>query len=247
MVLLAHPHDYVHLFLYSASFGAVGGLAYALLQVSSADSGFLALPWIHRGRVGLGFFASVIVGAIAAMAVSYFFTPEALVKATVNGKQVIQTKWQIVKVIPLSIIVGSAGGAFLDAMRGRVLAELNAQKVVATQAAGKTAVKQIAEAAKTSATATVAAVSDNIGTALEAAVEKTPPSLADGLQELQADGATGDQIKKLLNEHPSAGIEEHPAEIGDLISSAIEKGSTDAAIEKHLDLALASIDEAAES
>jgi len=252
MVLLAHPHDYVQLFLYAAMFGAIGGVAYALLQVRREDTGFLEVPWYRDGRLGLGFLASMIVGAIAAIAVSYFFTPEVLVKVTVNGKEVVQTNWQVVKVIPLSIIVGSAGGAFLDAMRGRVLAQLNAQKIAATQAAGKAAVEQIAQAAKTSASATLAAASSHIATSADRAIYgaalETPYPLVEGLLSLNLDSDTETQIKGLLDSHPRAtGTEERFASVQGAIESAFQSGAQDAssAIDEHVLVALKSIDDAA--
>src|SRR6266478_9919883 len=121
MITLSSAHDYIVLFAIAALFGAIGGLAYELLQSRSNETGSLSLPW-HRGwrYIHLGFIASMILGSVAAVAISYFFTPEAQVKDTVNGIEVIRTKWQIAKVVPLSLIVGSAGGAFLEAMRGRL-------------------------------------------------------------------------------------------------------------------------------
>ena len=153
MVTLESVSDYVWLFVTAGIFGAVGGFAYELLQVRKKQSGTLELPR-HRSTdsfVDLGFFASLALGAIAAMAVTYFFTPEVLVKTQEGGVDVITTKWQIVKVVPLSIIVGSAGGAFLTAMQTRALAQLNAQKAETTAAVSKTAVAQIAASATTTA------------------------------------------------------------------------------------------------
>src|SRR5712691_3999283 len=130
MVSLSSPHDYVILFLLAGGFGAIGGLAYELTQVRQGETGTVELPWPQSWRnFDLGFVGSMIVGAVAAVAISYFFTPEVQVKTTVNGIDQVATKWQIVKVIPLSLIVGSAGPAFLEAMKGRALGALNAQKV----------------------------------------------------------------------------------------------------------------------
>ena len=50
MITLSSPHDYVHLFLWAALFGAVGGLAFELLQVRSGDTGSIELPWTRGAR-----------------------------------------------------------------------------------------------------------------------------------------------------------------------------------------------------
>lgn len=182
MVTLESTTDYVWLFIIAGAFGAVGGFAYELLQVRYRQTGTLELPHRHTGRartyVDIGFIASLVLGAIAAIAVSYFFTPEVLVKSGQAGSEVITTKWQIVKVVPLSIIVGSAGGAFLTAMQARALAELNAQKAKSTAAVGKATVEQLGAAANT-ATRTAAAspptdastVAAEAKTAIDAQVE----------------------------------------------------------------------------
>jgi hypothetical protein len=150
VVTLDSVTDYVWLFVIAGCFGAVGGFAYELLQVRSGDqTGTVELAGRRgSGFYDFGFFASLALGAIAAMAISYFFTPEVLVKTGEPPNEVITTKWQIVKVVPLSIIVGSAGGAFLTAMQARVLAQLNAQKATTTAAVSKTAIAQIAQAAR---------------------------------------------------------------------------------------------------
>jgi hypothetical protein len=152
VVPLTSPHDYVVLFALAALFGAIGGIAYELTLTRRKKTGALQFPSLDRWHyLQLGFLSSMLLGAVAAVAISYFFTPEVEVKSVVGGAAVIQTKWQIVKVIPLSLIVGSSGGAFLEAMRGRLLGELNAQKVATTQAAGKAAVKGVGRIAKAAA------------------------------------------------------------------------------------------------
>ena len=152
MIALTSAHDYVVLFAVAALAGAVGGLAFELLQVRGKEAGTIELPWASGWRtIHLGVVSSVFLGAVAAVAISYFFTPEVQVKETVAGVTQIVTKWQIVKVVPLSLIAGSAGGAFLQAMRGRLLGELNAQKVALTAAAGKAAAVQVALAGRAAA------------------------------------------------------------------------------------------------
>lgn len=177
MVTLSSPHDYVVLFAFAALFGAIGGVAYELVQNRSGSTGSLSLPSLTGwSALNLGFISSMLLGAVSAVAVSYFFTPEVQVTKVVSHTTMVVTEWQIVKVVPLSLIVGSSGGAFLAAMRSRVLSELNAQKVAATQAAGKAAVAQVAQVAKAAAAgqATGTAgriVSDGLGEIADAASE----------------------------------------------------------------------------
>ncbi len=177
MVTLSSPHDYVILFAFAAVFGAIGGVAYELAQNRAGRTGSLSLPSLIRwSTLNLGFISSMLLGAVAAVAVSYFFTPEVQVTKVVGKTNTVVTEWQIVKVVPLSLIVGSSGGAFLASLRSKVLSELNAQKVVATRAAGHAAVAQVANAAKAAAAkqaaeATGRIVSDGLGEITGAAHE----------------------------------------------------------------------------
>lgn len=144
MVTLSSPHDYVILFAFAGLFGSIGGIAYELTLTRKKKTGGLRVPSFDRGNyLQLGVVSSMFIGAVAAVAISYFFTPEVQVSTVVNGASVIQTKWQIVKVIPLSLIVGSSGGAFLDAMRSRALGELSAQKVATAQATARAQVEHV--------------------------------------------------------------------------------------------------------
>jgi len=163
VVELSHPHDYVILFAFAALFGAIGGMAYELVQSRSGSTGSLSLPSLTRWRfLNLGFVSSMFLGAVAAVAISYFFTPEVQVTKVVHRATTVVTEWQIVKVIPLSLIVGSGGGAFIEALRSRVLSQLNAQKVVATQEAGKAAVAQVVQVAKAAAVGQAAGTAGRI-------------------------------------------------------------------------------------
>jgi hypothetical protein len=203
MVELVTPHDYVILFALAALFGAIGGVAYELVQNRPGGTGILSLPSLTpRKFVDLGFVSSMLLGAVAAVAVSYFFTPEVQVTKVVNGMTTVVTEWQIVKVLPLSLIIGSGGGAFLDAMRSRVLSEVNAQKVTATQAAGKAAVAQVAQVAKAAAAgqATGTAgkiVSGGVGEIAEAASE-VPSKVRVGLLQLAPDQHDQGRITEFL-------------------------------------------------
>jgi hypothetical protein len=58
------------------------------------------------------------------------------------------TKWQITKLVPLSLIVGSAGGAFLSAMQSRIDASVNAAKLDTAREVATRQLDQVEEAAK---------------------------------------------------------------------------------------------------
>jgi hypothetical protein len=83
MVLLNEAIDYVWMFLIAGGLGAVGGIAYELLQVRGGEAGH----WLRESRhfLDLGFLSSMILGAMAAVAISYSFTPE--VQVVEAGKE----------------------------------------------------------------------------------------------------------------------------------------------------------------
>jgi hypothetical protein len=146
MVTLDTAFDYAWMFLVAATLGAIGGLAYELLLVRRGDTGSLELPRRKGDNrfYDLGFFASMLLGAVAAVAVSYFFTPE--VQVVENSEPV--TKWEIAKLVPLSLLVGSAGGAFLSAMQARVLATVNETKLETAKRVASEQLDAIAETTK---------------------------------------------------------------------------------------------------
>jgi hypothetical protein len=245
MVPLASPHDYLVLFALAALFGGIGGVAYELAQNRSGSTGSLSLPSLTHWRfLNLGFISSMLLGAVAAVAVSYFFTPEVQVKEAVKHGTKILTEWQIVKVIPLSLIVGSSGGAFLEAMRGRVLGQINAQKVAATQAVGKAAVAQVAQVAKAAAAgqATAAAgriVSGGSGAIADAASE-VPEQLIVGLSQLRRDVPESSRVAEILD----AQTEPQPLQAHVDRLSAEVQGALDDATQTATDLIDASVESA---
>jgi len=252
MITLSSPHDYVHLFLWAALFGAVGGLAFELLQVRSGDTGSIELPWTRGARYfDLGFLASLIVGAIAAIAVSYFFTPEVLVKETVNNATVVTTKWQIVKVISLSIIVGSAGGAFLDAMRKRVMSQLVGQQLAATQSVAETAIRQFAAAAKTVNTSALGTTGTHViaaaDKAIGAASEAIPEPVANSLRAKVSGTAEEEPVATLLEERSGATPEEQTETVRTEVESTVKQTAENSAsaLDLQLEAALDSIAQAA--
>jgi len=246
VVDLESVRDYVWLFVVAASFGAVGGFAYELLltrgeKTGAPETGGLELPG-HRTAVSnfwdLGFVGSMFLGAVAAVAVSYFFTPETQVKVTEGGTEVIKTQWQIVKVVPLSLIVGSAGGAFLTAMQARVLARLKEQEAEATKKAAQAVIEQSAAGTKQVTAMAATAVAEKIQAKAEQVVQQaaqgTPPELAEQIGDL-ADGAPREmEIRDLIATGTSVDTQEHLDEL--------QKAKTDAVTDV-VDQATSAIDE----
>jgi hypothetical protein len=191
VVELVNDLDYVYMLLVGAAVGAVGGLGAELLLKRAGNTGTMAMPHRLKGTnlVEIGFPASVIVGAIAAVAVLYFFPPVIeKVASGVNGAAPTTTnEYDVAKLVPLSLIVGSAGPAFLATAQSRLMSALNAQKAGTLVDTGKNQVDQIAA----SATAAVA------GAVQQAVSQHIPGTDAKVVQEMAeaASASLGDTLK----------------------------------------------------
>jgi hypothetical protein len=154
VVVLTDWWDYLLLFAVAAVLGGLGGLAY---ELTIGGRGRIEIPrseW-DKGRYrDLGVWANVILGAIVAPAALSIFPPEETV--VTPGQPGTVTEWNIVEVVGLSVIVGSAASTFLTAMQARAMAVVKAQGAVvkgqeaqqtaAVSAAGLDAVQKSAEA-----------------------------------------------------------------------------------------------------
>lgn len=151
MIDLTHTIDYVVMLAVAAGIGAIGGLGAELLLKRADNTGTLQLPSRLKGTnlLELGFPSSLIIGAIAAVAILYFFPPVSqTVTAGTNGAAAKTThQYDLVKLIALSLIVGSAGPAFLSTAQSRLMSALNAQKVGTAVETGRNQVTQVAESA----------------------------------------------------------------------------------------------------
>jgi hypothetical protein len=107
------------IWLIAAAVGAVGGLGAELLLQRADNTGTVEIPGRLKGTrfVDLGFPASLILGAIAAVAILYFFPPvtEKIIAGSTGAPP--QTTQEYDLVVALSLIVGSAGPAFLSTAR----------------------------------------------------------------------------------------------------------------------------------
>jgi hypothetical protein len=253
VVDLESVHDYVWLFAVAAVFGALGGLAYELLLARGQETGGLERPGTRAGVPNfydLGFVGSMFLGAVAAVAVSYFFTPEIQVKAREGNTDVIKTQWQIVKVVPLSLIVGSAGGAFLSAMQARVVARLKEQEAEATKRTAQAVTEQLATGTKQVATLAATAAAEKVqATAVQAvqeAAQETPPQLAEQVSDLAAGAQHETEIRDLVGAGASPGPQGHLDQLQDAkteaVASAVEQATS--AIDQQLETASKSLEKA---
>lgn len=134
MVELKETIDYLWLFLLAAGLGAIGGLAFELMQTRLGETGLLEFPSRRGAFRDLGFWASVLIGAIAAVASLWVFPPEVHTTVTQGGRSTTTTtEYDLIKVVGLSLIVGSAGSSFLSALQARALAKVKAQEAEITR------------------------------------------------------------------------------------------------------------------
>ncbi|MDT7790423.1 MAG: hypothetical protein QOF58_8842 [Pseudonocardiales bacterium] len=134
MIELDDACSYFVFYAMAAGFGAVGGLVGELLK---GDKGRFESARKIKNKAGsktlslkFGGWASIIVGAAAAMAVWWILPP----KETIEAGKATTYSYTVFAVISLSIIVGSAGSAFLAAFQAKALAAIQVEEIK-TQAA----------------------------------------------------------------------------------------------------------------
>jgi hypothetical protein len=134
VIVLDGWQDYARLFALAALLGAVGGLVFELLQTVRGRTGLIEKPArVGRSHVDLGVIASVIVGAVAAVAALWIFPPEVSTSVVVDGTTTRTTHYDLIKVVGLSLVIGSAGGSFLAAMQARALALVKSEQASTTK------------------------------------------------------------------------------------------------------------------
>jgi hypothetical protein len=156
--------------------GAVGGVAFELLQPRQRNTGTIEFAGRLQGRVyDLGWLASLILGAVAATAFLYFFPPDEVTTVVEQtGETTTTIHYEFLKVVALSLIVGSSGAAFLKAMQARTMAIVNEQRAETTSEVAKQQLEAMKDMAASEATAAATAV---VETELAAADTGTPPGV----------------------------------------------------------------------
>jgi hypothetical protein len=187
MVELVNDADYVYMLLVGAAVGALGGLGAELLLKRAGNTGTMSMPHRIKGTniIDVGFPASLILGAIAAVAVLYFFPPVVeKVASGVNGAAPTTTnEFDLAKLVPLSLIVGSAGPAFLATAQSRLMSALNEQRAGTAVDTGKNQVDQIAASATAAVTGAVQqAVSQHMPTADASLVQEVAETASASLE-----------------------------------------------------------------
>jgi hypothetical protein len=160
--------------LVAGSVGAIGGVVADLLQTRGNITGAVELPGRAAGEqrlLELGLWASVILGAAAAIAVLYFLPPTVVSDG--------ETQYDVVKGVALALLAGSAGRTVLTSAQARLLASLKDQQV---RAAADVAATQIDRQAKST--------HDDVHTAVRAAMAGRRPADADAVADEVAEEVT---------------------------------------------------------
>lgn len=177
MVVLNGWADYTKLFVLAAVLGSIGGLTFELLQTVRGRSGLLE----RRGPFGknhydLGYLASMIVGAVAAVAAIWVFPPEVKLTVAANGATTTTNQFDIVKVVGLSLIIGSAGGSFLVAMQARALALVKTEQAAQTKRVATGQLDEIEKKIESGATSEALAASVSSAKSAIAATGASSPN-----------------------------------------------------------------------
>jgi hypothetical protein len=218
MIDLPAPWNWIVMLLVAASLGALGGLAYELL---------------HRGRKTdehLGWITSPVVGAAAALAILYFFPPQIpTVTVAEDGTTTTTYVYDVVKLVALSLIAGSAGGTLLIAMQARVVAQVKEQEVQTAEQKVR-AVEAEKDMMKTKLEHIPAVIENSINKEvrpvvrkqLEKAASELPTTLAEKLP--QESGALSNELEQLIKDARS---EDDPADKVTAVQDALGKVVSD--------------------
>jgi len=125
---LVTTRDYVWMLVVAAVLGAVGGFAGDLLVIRKSGQGQIELPHPAGQRkrfFDLGWGANVIVGAVAAVAVLWVLSP---MNESTNAAGLTAKSYDLVKLVAVSLIVGTAGASMLKALQDRAQALVQAQQ-----------------------------------------------------------------------------------------------------------------------
>lgn len=184
MIKLNTTWDTVWMLVTAFGVGAIGGLAAELLEVRGTRKATGTLELWHRlrgGYVDIGFPANVLLGAIAAVGILYFFAPtqETVKPVTGGGTETIK-EYDLIKLVALSLIVGSAGARFLAALQTRALA-LVAQQQAQTVAAAATAALESVPTQAAHAVETAVAASPQVHSVAGAQTTEDAKRVVDGM------------------------------------------------------------------
>jgi hypothetical protein len=136
-IALKSGSDVWHFVLIAAVCGFIGALAAELIlsRGKARETGVFELPK-RRGRyLDVGSLATMVLGPVAAVIASYFFSP---VRDVVENN-VTTTKYDVIRLIGISLAAGLASSGFLASMQEKFTASLTNERM-------KTALEQAATA-----------------------------------------------------------------------------------------------------
>jgi hypothetical protein len=195
MIPLNTTWDTILMLLIAGTIGLIGGIAAALLEARRADK--RCTPTVGA------FVSSMILGAIAAVAILYFFPPQEMVES--GGS--IETEYSLTKLVALALIVGSAGTSFLLVLQTRTLA---------------LAAKASAETTEETATQRIGEFKAQIPEITDAGVESSAPALQKVLEETSQRPA-GDVPPELLEKAIEAVREQTRQSVEKQINPLVEE------------------------
>jgi hypothetical protein len=155
MIPMVTLSDFVTMLVVAAVLGGVGGLVgqlMATLQLTPVPT-----SWPALFTPPLGWIANPLVGAAAAVIALYFLAPITTTQTVQSDGSIVTTQtYDIIKLVALSLVVGTAGTTFIAAAQARILAAVNEQKVQTMEAVATSQVDIIGHAFEDEMTALVA-------------------------------------------------------------------------------------------
>lgn len=213
MMDLPEPWNWIVMLLVAAAAGAFGGLAHELL---------------HRGRgtnEHLGWIPSPIVGAATALAILYFFPPHVPTVEVENGVSNTTYAYDLVRLVALSVIAGSAGGSFLSAMQARLLVQVKDQQLQRTKdVANNTMAETVERVQETTMNQLQTTLQQEarpmIEEHLRQAAEAIPQSVVD---ELMRHNVPPPTIQAITASHPVVNMEQDISERIEVIEGKLDE------------------------
>ena len=148
MLTLETTGDYLLMVLIAAIGGLVGGFAAELLLSRDGQTGAFELPGRRTGLLDLGGFASLVVGAVAGVAILLVLPPSTTIMTTqADGSASSASSFDLLRLIATTLVAGSAGGSVLTALQARVTAAINAARVEFVRTTGEDEVERVRDAA----------------------------------------------------------------------------------------------------
>ncbi len=200
MLTLETTGDYLLMVVIAAAGGLVGGLAAELLLSRDGQTGAFELPGRRTGLFDLGGFATLVVGAVAGVAILLVLPATATVVTTgADGSTTTAASFDLVRLVATTLVAGSAGGSVLTALQSRVTAAINEARVEFVRATGEeqvdrvrdAAVRQLGAMAESSAAPPAGARARSIGTAPAGGAAISADDLAAATREIEAAADSG--------------------------------------------------------